>query len=156
MKLEMQVANLELSKRLKELGVKQESLYWWVKGSHQYGYEGERYFKVDDGFVLSDWKPDSDMDYTGFPEPYEDAEALAKIEMEQIYSAFTVSELGEILGCKVENISRYSKGWEIKAFSLDGGVATIHGSFSTEADARAKMLIYLIENGLLKPQEKEK
>lgn len=30
MKLEHQVVSLELAKKLKELGVKQESLYWWV------------------------------------------------------------------------------------------------------------------------------
>ena len=30
MQLEQQVCNLELSKRLKELGAKQDSLWWWV------------------------------------------------------------------------------------------------------------------------------
>ena len=29
--IEWQVSNLELSKKLKELGVKQESLFYWVK-----------------------------------------------------------------------------------------------------------------------------
>ena len=31
MKLENQVCSLELAKKLKELGVKQESLFWWCK-----------------------------------------------------------------------------------------------------------------------------
>ena len=33
MKIESQVCSLELAKKLKELGVKQESLYYWCENS---------------------------------------------------------------------------------------------------------------------------
>jgi hypothetical protein len=32
MELEKQICSLELAKKLKELGVKQDSLFWWVNG----------------------------------------------------------------------------------------------------------------------------
>lgn len=38
MKLEQQVTNLELSKRLKELGVRQESLFWWEHPDMEWGH----------------------------------------------------------------------------------------------------------------------
>jgi len=39
MKLEDQVCSLELAKKLKELGVKQESYWSWLKGDADYGDE---------------------------------------------------------------------------------------------------------------------
>ena len=54
MKLENQVTNLELSRKLKELGVKQESLFWWVRGEMNYGYEGEWSIKEGDNYFLFD------------------------------------------------------------------------------------------------------
>lgn len=125
MKLEVQVTNLELSKRLKELGVKQESSFYW-----------HRSIPVD----LNDW-------------------ALVRVNaggvaMEYI-SAFTVAELGEMLperyftqkwDCKWSGYQEISEGKKallpvcFESFTSD-----------TEADARARMLIYLIEQGLVKP-----
>lgn len=75
MKLEQQVTSLELSKRLKELNVRQESHFWWIKGYS------------DDEFVIANpinklvSQADADM---------------MKREFEY-YSAFTVAELGELL-----------------------------------------------------------
>lgn len=71
MKLEHQVCNLEISKRLKELGVKQESLFYW--GHNQENFRHciiwSKEWLVDSGITLL---------WGGF-------------------SAFTVAELGKII-----------------------------------------------------------
>jgi len=109
MKLEQQVCNLELAKRLKKLGVKQESLWIWAYGKICWYKENE---------------PNS-------------------------YSAFTVAELGEMLKCRGiyfnQCINPRAKSWVI----IDKEKATILSDID-EADARAKMLIHLIENKLIK------
>jgi len=120
MKLKDQVCSLELSKKLKELRVKQESLFYWRTYS-TLGYEIiRRRNVVGDEF-------DSDI------------------------AAFTVAELGEMLPWGT-NFEKYkSKGKErfcvIEVESIKN--MAIHDD--TEVDARAKMLIYLIENRLVKP-----
>lgn len=111
MPLEQQVCSLELSRKLKELGVKQESLYYW-----QVHPEKEP--------ILAD------MFGT---------------------SAFTVAELGEMLEinqyrmeidkykgvylCRMVDVSKKEAIWETKE--------------KNEANARASMLIYLLENNLI-------
>lgn len=84
--------------------------------------------------------------------------------MEDLYSAFTVAELGEMLpvGIKVDGrmqLFRMTKGtvderigwttWYLNHLSdrVDG--IPPQGYRDTEADARAKMLVYLIENKLI-------
>ena len=121
MKLEQQVVNLELAKRLKELGVKQESLHEWKRNHHTHAYM---------------------VDQQG---PWESADTEALI------AAFTVAELGEMLP---ESFAVPRKSWERDADAFLWGIyiekpkPTII-SAATEADARAKMLIYLLENKLM-------
>lgn len=114
MKLENQVVSLELAKKLKELGVKQDSLLCWSK--------------INEMVWLSD-----------------DFKNSRYYSLEAFISAFTVAELGEILkrnGCK-----------SFQSFDVDGMWCCWHRSTNfiadTEADARAKMLIYLLENKLI-------
>lgn len=110
MKLEQQVTNLELSKKLKELGVKQESLFYWGNTIGQLDQDCWRvYFFKDD---------DVSMEYV---------------------SAFTVAELGEMLKWK-----------SLMIFGLPEHYADFISDTISEADFRAKMLIYLIENNLIK------
>jgi hypothetical protein len=117
MKLENQVTSLELSKQLKELGVKQESHFCWVT-STEYVTEG----------TLSDGTSRYDSEnYT-------------------YYSAFTVAELGEMLREEEFELPTYlssTKEW-VAVYET-----TLIGGSNTEADARGKCLIYLLENKLI-------
>lgn len=130
MKLEQQVCSLELAKRLKELGVKQESIFYWKK----YYYNGEE--RIEPQMNVAEDYP-------------------------QRYSAFTVAELGEMLPYIVEvNDEEYSVevykdgtgGWE--SWLQDPNTDHVYEyqvfKADTEADTRAKLLIYLMENSLIK------
>ncbi len=126
MKLENQVCSLESSRRLKELGVPQKSLWSWVSGLC--GTKDEDKFELKTCFCVDDiW----------------------------IFSAYTCAELGEILirgmyykweTCRDHGnfLIRYGN-WEKNPNELFGG--------KTEAEARAKMLIYLLEQKIIKAED---
>lgn len=122
MTLENQVTSLKLSKRLKELGVKQESLFYW------------------------EWQEGNDYDGWNLQYPL-DGDVAA--DNKRYLSAFTVAELGEMLPSIVDG----------KFFQYDKSDLTHRIGYylaelfwtqvaDTEADARAKMLCYLLENKL--------
>ena len=114
MELEAQVCNLELAKRLNELGIKQESLFYWTCWG---------------GVKPSDWwvgKSNNEITSGGFHE---------------YLSAFTVAELGEMLPISVET-------WRTEAGFMCANkegecMKCFHAA--NEADARAQMIIYLIQ-----------
>ena len=55
MKIEEQVCSLEPSRKLEELGVKQESQYWWVSEN------GEDFFLSNEMWrVVGDWVPEQE------------------------------------------------------------------------------------------------
>lgn len=128
MTLEQQVTSLELSKRLKELGVKQESLFYW-----------EKRYSIDWAVTTT-----------------EDLSARKYDKYYKYISAFTASELGEMLP---EDIfgkghiycsKRHDTGegsWEI-LYRDNSGISLLEIG-DTEANARAKCLIYLLENKLI-------
>jgi len=126
MKLEDQICSLELSKRLKELGVPQKSLFYWI-ASH----------KNDGSFRLGQTTIES---------------RFAK--KDRLYSAFTASELGEMFpddgytyfSFKTKKADDSRLFWIAKR--SNGQDAHYEEDF-TEVSARAKMLIYLIENKLI-------
>lgn len=123
MELEDQVCNLELSKRLRELGVKQESLFYWTET------------------ISDDWQV--------LYQSYVTERAGQSIEW---YSAFTSAELGKMLPVRV--ISGRRKAYFMSKplyFCNFDGRPKHQESAETEADARAKMLVYLIENKLVDP-----
>ena len=125
MKLENQVCSLDLAKRLKELGVKQESLFRWTQLSGRFPI-----------FVKESKE---------FPAAWDDG-----------VSAFTVAELGEMLP-----FLYYSEKWGGNnqwVCNMAMGARTEKRDYPNmqadiEADARARMVVYLIENGILNPNE---
>lgn len=143
MELKDQVCGLELAKKLKELGMKQKSLWWWVLERHSGGkpvwillYNSDKFYK--------EWVV------------YHNRES---------YSAFTVAELGEVLpltlfeaNCMSHlSINKHSKKWSVSYLynsesSPDLNIKhnrnmTLYGlSADTLANAMAKMLICLLEN----------
>ena len=121
MKLEQQLVSLELSKKLKELGVKQESLYYHVDFQ---GYDPEI-------IRAEERQPRGRFD-----------------SRPNGVSAYTVAELGEMIpgwiGHPIALPDRLGAGnafwWIVKGHG---------GGDRNEANARAKMLIYLKENKLI-------
>ena len=123
MKLEQQVCSLELAKRLKELGVKQESLFGYTDYGSLVSY------------ILTDY----------VPEP-------------RYYAAFTVAELGEMMPLvwmQTKSIGRYRILWwkesPEKIYSETHRLLKCDCEIlnESEANARAEMIIYLLENKLI-------
>ena len=131
MEIEKQVCSLEQAKELKALDFIQESLWYWQKNLND---KDKGWEVVDDGHI-----------YCG--------------QKDKAISAFTVAELGEMLPNKI-----YKKtDWEI--FLERGDDNFIIGYIQetkdgerldevvfedkTEANARAKLLMYLSGNDLL-------
>lgn len=122
MKLEQQVVSLEIAKKLKDLGVEQKSLWYWVYDEKDITHQ---VIRNEEPFI---------SDY-------------------QIkYSAFTVAELGELLP-KDSHYDHCStvKGYQWRVCAHDRAYRGELGrAFAdTEADSRAKMLIYLKEHKLI-------
>jgi len=136
MTLEDQVCSLDLARKLKKLGVKQNSAFWW----EQVKIAGKNVWSKE-------WK----LSFNNYSMPYDNS---------HITSAFTVAELGAMLPVQVETgegltgiqseLLQLTKGsfpdgnlWQVMYYDV------IFMNAKTEADARAKMLIYLIEKNLI-------
>lgn len=152
MKIENQVCTLEQSQKLKKLGVMERSDNGRLVSSLYFGavniYPDESIIAVLPSHVAMS------------NEDLENSEFLG--------CAFTVAELGVMLpddgeGCGDWYTNRDAgcyKGDDIDGFScwhfIDSkSPVTIEGSkvFPTEAEARASLLIYLLENNNLTPEE---
>jgi len=129
MPVEQQVCSHELATRLAELGVRQESVFWWV---------------------------DRKLTYTG------GRASLAPLQGG--IAAFTGAELGEMLPDDItipaKNGKPYTHWLRFGRYRIagnrfwcayPGGTAqtNLEERAHTEADARAKLLIYVLEHHLL-------
>lgn len=149
MKLEDQVCSLDLAKRLKELGVKQESFFTWV-------------IRPKDEYYL---------------DPYIEELKTAELgnrynkkygyPIYDLFSSFTCSEFGELLEPLEENGEYFffCSAQDISGKYYCGGFCSesddcvyideneneheLYFEADTEANARAKMLVYLLENKLI-------
>ena len=134
MDIEQQVCSLELAKKLKELGVKQESVWYWTECNNpDYGVIGE--------WMLIQ-KPSKNWNQA---------------------AAFTVAELGVLLPKMLEDeygqkqwLDMYNgRGWTkggkyVHEDEFIVGMKNIGlAEANTETNARAAMLIQLIEKGYI-------
>lgn len=153
MKIEDQTCSLELAKKLKELGVKQESVFKYCGGHTMYDDHPDGKFETCENTDLLD--------------PRDEYCHTAGLTCEFTICAFTVAELGEMLpdGASSFKANRYHV-WNTKMQTWTCDLPNTHPARhamqlrkdpqaffgDTEADARAKMLIYLIEQVLLDPK----
>lgn len=125
MNLEQQVVSLELAKKMKELGFEQDSLFAYYNNPY-HGYVGAKQ-------LLWEYKEEgySQKEFCCF--------------------AYTVAELGEMLPASYYSIYfKFAKTWYCdKAMDEQPNCNYDNTKSETEADARAKMLIYLKENNLI-------
>ncbi len=155
MNLESQVTNLELSKKLFELNVKQESLFYWVTDESLDEFRLVTIEKLDILDITNNRTEDSGCGC-----------CQNDWKIKEKYSAFSVAELGQLLPerldkyrslfIKFEKIKNEATGnneWlsslvEGGGYHMDIDECQVHDE--NEANARAKMLIYLTEQGLIK------
>jgi len=137
--IKKEVVSLDLAKRLQELNVKNDSLFNWVVLDKNHPLY-EVHYKTRQQDDLEKLLAGSII-YGRDPYEKSCGEFIH-------YPAYTVAELGELLPAK------YSMSWKISKPLWYCAEDVYDDSISfmavTEADARAKMLIYLIENNLLK------
>ena len=148
MTLDKLVTSLELSKELKELGVKQDSLFYWVNFDKEYEiYDGVR----DWNYVRTKYR----IVDKEFISTYLEQSKLPQYERcnkntNRIYPAPTSGELGEIINCTFHTIKENNNKWSV--------FVTGHPSFQdkSEANASALCLIYLLKNNLITLSRGEK
>ncbi len=150
MTLDQQVCSLEIAKRLKDLGVKQESCFEWVVGGRLTGLE------------INELRPTHEKRIVGPDTAYTQ------------YPAYTVAELGTILPITVTDtpIPEDANPWEYEKTTLwircrqgdkynkpagqlgePGQRLYTNFEADTEANCRGKMLIHLLESGIIKASE---
>lgn len=119
MKLENQVTSVELSNKIHKLDVTTPSLYY------------------------RDWTGAKENEIEKWDEPDYCPDHV---------NCYTVAELGEMLpsGCYTRKLDKDSRNWEKWGCSYSNNdIKELLEISETEANARTKMLIYLLENKLI-------
>lgn len=141
--MENLVTNLELSKKLKELGVKQKSLFYWYQDLAKNDYI-IRYRKSENNFENNiDWFLETNVAFSAFTAGELGELLPAKIKTdEEIYLTIFKSELNEL------KVSRWTAAYETTSYEQKPKLI-LRESDENMANALAKMLCYLIKNKLL-------
>lgn len=126
MKIEKQVTSLELSKKLKELGVPQESYFLWVSGEFS-----EKGYRINPSFV------DKANRYY--------LSAFSVAELGELLPKF-LEKKAQLLTIRPDP----ERGWNAHYIVYDFGFTPWKSCGETLADTLANMLIHLIESNLLK------
>lgn len=136
--IEQQVISLDLARQLKALKVKQDSLWWWGLGKGE--SRPRLLLKLYIYYIGLNGVTYKDREITG------------------LISAFTVAELGELLPFSQTN-KQYCRSAKQKLGSFICEYESLTDSecfiSNTEANARARMLVYLLESGKLKLSDME-
>lgn len=126
MKVEDQVTSLELSKRLKELGIKQDSLFYWINPNLENGLSD---------YLVSFGKRGNKNDLSAF--------TVAEVGIllpDEILLDGNILYKNYFCGNSLYSI----------AYSHPSGRIGIEEFGNNEVEVRSKMLIYLIKKGIIK------
>lgn len=138
MTIENHVVSLDLAKRLKELGVLQNSFFFWTN------HDCQNESKNINEFYLQN-KDGEDHHYYEFC-------CSANSNDDEKYSTYLATELGEWLPEWFDS-GKISDGDFVCRF-MEKHIDKNHHSFAeNETDARAKMLIYIIENKIINVED---
>ncbi|HEX2868646.1 MAG TPA: hypothetical protein VHO03_16520 [Ignavibacteriales bacterium] len=143
MKAETQVISLELAMKLRDLGVNRRSLFCWEEYEHK--KSGERI-----------WDLRSGRDFPGYAGGLQEGarhlDARSYIDYhEENCKAYTSSELGEMLPANKTYTHKDGNKW---CCSLGMNFPECPAEFETnEAEARGKLLVHCIVNGIITVEE---
>lgn len=155
MKLEEQVTSLEISKRLKELGIDQQSLFYW--------------HNIDSipSIICNHWYPERSGDF--FISAFTTSELLEMLphhlvsHEEEPFNSYRLHVTGSVIvknpEC-IDPIRTHIVNYECDthrgdALILDRKYLTKNIWDENPADALAKMLIFLVENKLIENENAE-
>lgn len=118
--MEWQVTNLELSKKIKELGFPQDTEFYWERSI--FHKDNNKYILTHKDNIYGDCKR---------------------------YSAPTVAEWGEILKRKINpGYNELTNQWQSSVL-FDKKIGKVYIQGKTEANARTEVWIYLKQNKLI-------
>lgn len=132
MKLEQQVVSLELAKRLKELGMKQNGALCWM----------EHIKSVR--MIALNIEPQAPQVISS-----RQGQKILSANRRIVASAFTVAEIGEMIGSVSEKDLIRAYGYVFNVPDTRFISATGLQDCMSRPDVGAKMLIYLLENKLI-------
>jgi len=127
MNIEQKVTSLELSKQLKEAGFPQRTAFYWWRPN----------------FTTNNWCIEYWQSYPGIID-------------DRVIAAPLPCELGEMLPSQLNDGSYWElhkideNEWQLGYGEIHSNLWVHHVEADTEADARAKMWLYLKEKGLIK------